>query len=100
MPPMTRTFGSRSRTSSCTLAVPSGLLEAILEDAVDEVLERWRKALARIDYGGDDLPLTMSFGVARARPGESLASLRLRADEALYRAKNDGRDRIVFADAE
>ncbi|RFF30169.1 diguanylate cyclase [Wenzhouxiangella sediminis] len=69
-------------------------------EAVDALLERWREALARIDYGGDDLPLTMSFGVARARPGESLASLRLRADEALYRAKDDGRDRIVFADAQ
>lgn len=66
--------------------------------AVEGLLERWRKALSRIDYGGDDRPLTMSFGVARARPGESLASLRLRADEALYRAKNAGRDRIVFAD--
>jgi diguanylate cyclase (GGDEF)-like protein len=69
-------------------------------ESIERLLDEWRQAVSRIDCGGDDWPLTMSFGVARARLRESLALLRLRADEALYRAKNDGRDRIVFADAE
>ncbi|PZO75574.1 MAG: GGDEF domain-containing protein [Mesorhizobium amorphae] len=40
---------------------------------------------------------TASFGVAEATPGESLAELFKRADEALYRAKADGRDCVRMA---
>lgn len=42
--------------------------------------------------------VTSSFGVALLRPGERVESWLARADEALYRAKEAGRDRIVFAD--
>ncbi len=41
--------------------------------------------------------VTASFGIAQLRPGESAAELFRRADEALYRAKEDGRNRIVVA---
>jgi diguanylate cyclase (GGDEF)-like protein len=68
-------------------------------ESIERLLVEWRRALSRIDCGGDDWPLTMSFGVARAGPAESLAALRLRADEALYRAKRSGRDQVVFAEA-
>jgi diguanylate cyclase (GGDEF)-like protein len=37
---------------------------------------------------------TASFGIAEYRPGESLDSLLERADQAMYRAKASGRDRI------
>lgn len=40
--------------------------------------------------------LTVSVGVATRRPGEDIARLFKRADAALYRAKHDGRNRIVF----
>jgi len=42
--------------------------------------------------------VTVSFGVALLRHGESVASWLARADEALYKAKEAGRDRIIFAD--
>lgn len=41
---------------------------------------------------------TISGGVAVLRPGESLAQLCARADAALYRAKLEGRNRIVAHD--
>ena len=37
----------------------------------------------------------MSIGVAEARPGSSVTTLLAAADEALYRAKEEGRDRVV-----
>lgn len=42
--------------------------------------------------------VTSSFGVALLRHGESVGSWLARADEALYKAKEAGRDRIIFAD--
>jgi diguanylate cyclase (GGDEF)-like protein len=50
----------------------------------------WQEQVVRV---------TASFGVTAARPGESdpLAILR-RADEALYRAKQSGRNRVTVAD--
>jgi PleD family two-component response regulator len=41
-----------------------------------------------------ELRFTASFGVAELKSGEELAELMLRADEALYIAKRDGRDRV------
>ncbi|MDF0751628.1 GGDEF domain-containing protein [Marinobacter sp. 71-i] len=42
--------------------------------------------------------VTASFGVALLRAGETPDDWLLRADEALYKAKDSGRDRIVYAD--
>ena len=44
---------------------------------------------------GDDVRLTASVGIAVRRPDESFDSWFARADEALYRAKQGGRDRVV-----
>ena len=41
--------------------------------------------------------ITASFGVAQLLPSESASELFRRADEALYRAKADGRNRVVIA---
>jgi diguanylate cyclase len=49
----------------------------------------------RDDYGS----VTLSFGAAQFRPGESLATFVDRADAALYRAKREGRNRVATEDA-
>jgi diguanylate cyclase len=65
-----------------------------------EGAERLRLALAgmAIEHGGVRLRLTLSAGVVQYRPGESLVQLLERADAALYRAKAEGRDRVVLGD--
>ena len=43
------------------------------------------------------LHVTASLGIAARHAGEALASLTARADQALYRAKNEGRNRLGLA---
>jgi len=50
------------------------------------------------DSRSGDPEVTLSFGIAAMRPGDSLQSLRQRADRALYRAKQTGRNRYVISD--
>jgi two-component system cell cycle response regulator len=61
--------------------------------------ERIRYAVehAAFRYGRTLLPITVSAGVAELdhEADESLAELLSRADEALYAAKNTGRNRVV-----
>src|SRR5271154_671633 len=53
---------------------------------------------AAITVGG--LPkFTVSFGVTECEPGEELATILRRADDALLQAKHEGRDRVVLHDA-
>src|SRR3954452_17840557 len=59
-----------------------------------DVAERLRDAIAESQPGG--LDLTVSLGVAAAGGSELSAEALLRAaDAALYRAKDEGRDRVV-----
>ena len=60
-----------------------------LDDACVAV-ERVRRALEH--HAG--VRFTFSAGVARARSGESLTAAIERADQALYRAKDLGRNRV------
>ena len=51
----------------------------------------------RIPLDRDVLALTVSAGIAEAKPDESAEDLIRRADAALYEAKRSGRDRHVLA---
>ena len=55
--------------------------------------ENLRLAIAGYRFDGVG-PITASFGVAAYREGDTVASFLGRADAALYRAKNNGRNRV------
>jgi len=61
-------------------------------------VERIRAAARRVDWQdiAEGLSVTVSAGVAGYRAGEDVAALLQSADEALYRAKHAGRDRVVM----
>jgi diguanylate cyclase (GGDEF)-like protein/putative nucleotidyltransferase with HDIG domain len=64
-------------------------------DGAFALAERLRSAL-REEFAGDPTPLTISFGVAvYPEHGETAASLLHAADQALYAAKQSGRNRTV-----
>jgi len=62
--------------------------------------EQLRNKLAALsfDTARGRLSVTCSLGVAERREGEAIDQLLKRADAALYKAKNDGRNRVVAAD--
>ncbi|QLA18710.1 sensor domain-containing diguanylate cyclase [Desulfolutivibrio sulfoxidireducens] len=71
------------------------LPETGLEEAA-RIAERLRRAVSamELDTGAAPLSVTISLGVAQwTGPGEDLEALLKRADEAMYRAKEAGRDR-------
>jgi two-component system cell cycle response regulator len=64
------------------------------------VAERIRRTIASnpftISAGKNRLDVTISIGLATLdTKGESIAEVLKRADQALYRAKRDGRNRVV-----
>lgn len=62
--------------------------------------EKIRRAVEALDfvYRKTRVPLTISLGVAAARPNETTERLISRADKALYRAKETGRNRVSSGD--
>jgi diguanylate cyclase (GGDEF)-like protein len=65
--------------------------------AARRVSERLRAAVEGVDWkraAGLDRAVTVSVGVALAGAGETLDAVLQRADEALYRAKREGRNQV------
>jgi len=65
----------------------------------EAVAERLREAVAQIVLPGVDAssPITVSIGLTLRRPGDDAESLLVRADQAMYKAKESGRNRVVSA---
>lgn len=74
------------------------LPETGLEGALDAAGRlRERVSRAPVATGQGDLDVTVSIGVSNWREAEeTVESLLIRADEALYAAKNEGRDRVEW----
>ena len=64
------------------------------------VAETLRREIAErpVPWSGEALTITASFGLAQTRPGEvNVQAVIARADQALYRAKDDGRNCVRIA---
>ena len=63
------------------------------------VAERLRRRIASepfpIQEAARSIEVTISIGIAGLGPRDTAASVIKRADQALYRAKRDGRNRVV-----
>lgn len=60
--------------------------------------ENLREVIARqlFDYDGEQLGITMTFGIAAHRKGEPLDACIARADAALYTGKERGRNKVMI----
>lgn len=75
------------------------LLPGFSEGEAAAVGERLRAAIEGADLGRQEpKSVTASFGVAELSPEEDPAAFIERADKALYRAKNGGRNRVVASE--
>lgn len=65
------------------------------------LLERLCANMKKIEFtpNGTPMTLSMSVGIATLHPDDTMESLVRRADEAMYQAKDEGRDRIHVATA-
>jgi len=72
------------------------LPQTTLENALP-VVERMRATIEKTPFRYKDEPLkiTLSCGITEYREGEAMEQTFERADRALYRAKNEGRNRCV-----
>ena len=72
------------------------LRETAVADTV-HLAERLMRAVRALDVerGGNRLAITTSIGVARLQPGQDVQAWLESADKALYKAKQEGRDRAV-----
>lgn len=82
----------------CDLKTAHARLEAVREDLSHHPFLpselNGKEAISSSEDSG--VPVTLSFGLTCHHPGESASELLQRADQALYAAKREGRDRICI----
>ncbi|MCL2036510.1 MAG: GGDEF domain-containing protein [Oscillospiraceae bacterium] len=74
------------------------LFTGLTSDAAQKMVERVRENIKAMEIIFEDLRIrvTASFGIAEVVAAEGIESAIAKADEALYEAKQGGRDRSVF----
>jgi diguanylate cyclase (GGDEF)-like protein len=78
-------------------------LPATDQSSAGATAERVRTAIEnlRIQVGEDEIKVTISIGLSEFAGGEaSIEAAMLRADRALYRAKDEGRNRVCSQPAD
>ncbi|MEE4379379.1 MAG: GGDEF domain-containing protein [Candidatus Competibacteraceae bacterium] len=76
------------------------LPDTILETAVfiaERIGKRIRHTQMNFDSASEPVSITVSSGVARMLPSDSLNDIVTRADSALYEAKHNGRDQVRYS---
>lgn len=65
-------------------------------DKASDIAEKIRETVEKmvVTFGGKSVSITISMGVATMADGEASNGLIARSDEALYAAKNNGRNRV------
>ncbi|HET7775669.1 MAG TPA: GGDEF domain-containing protein, partial [Azospira sp.] len=68
-------------------------------EAANQALQRLQRELTKHYFMHDNqkLLITFSAGVTEYRPGEGQSTVIKRADDAMYEAKNTGKNRVVSA---
>ncbi len=61
-----------------------------------DLLEHLRQRVEKRRFEGIDRKVTLSIGVAKYKKGDTVQTLYKRADKALYRSKNLGRNQITY----
>lgn len=76
------------------------LLTNTAQDNASKLVEKMRKGIAAssFHFKGEPVTLTLSAGITETRNGDDVESIYERADKALYKAKNSGRDCQFIAD--
>lgn len=90
----TDVFGRFGGEEFVVLFVETGLAEA--QRVAERLLTKVAEPMSSKD--GVTLPVTISAGVVERRHGETLDAVLKIADEALYQAKREGRNRVVTSD--
>ncbi len=74
------------------------LLYASSREEVTAYTEHMRERIsrARLPHGDQDVKISVSIGIAQRQKGDTLDTLLHRSDQALYRAKGTGRNRVCF----
>jgi len=73
------------------------LLPGVDSKSLKSVMANLQRTVRRYLHGPGGL-VTVSYGVATLQPDETVENWLIRADSALYQAKETGRNRVVFAD--
>ena len=79
----------------------AALLPGADRTGAEALAEQVRQRVEKMVVNADDttqFSFTISIGASCLRSGDGEASMMARADEALYRAKNSGRNRVIFDD--
>jgi diguanylate cyclase len=76
------------------------LLTSTTQDNASQLVEKMRAGIAAssFHFKGEPVNLTLSAGITETRDGDNFESIYERADKALYKAKNSGRNCQFIAD--